>query len=360
MCFTELLKQKPLLQKLIDYLLKMKKDQVLSEIVILNKIIDNLRDLQTKSLIDPQMKPEYDELVEKETSQIVKQIQKLNQQIAFIESLNQKLHQSQAPDEEEFLIRLFLISKLAEPAALKVSSILDEYLKNIELMLNIVHACLDDKHAQIKFHILKNAKEFRTENCRFDFKFEELKSLFVECLKQFVELTSHPSFTTTDDFLFSAINSKNVKSLLESVLLFEKNFSIEKDKYCSFKGEFDLVYNTANQTIQQLNILPNSEWYKSDWYRFMTKKGNFDKIINNIRYFLNYTFFNYCDCLHQMSIYKSDVLTPEIIQEIDEYLQYFNNALVEKKCCQPWIQIPHSQEVCQMSGSARRLPVLDY
>jgi hypothetical protein len=77
----------------------------------------------------------------------------------------------------------------------------------------------------------------------FDFKFEELKTHFVECLKQFGELISRPSFTTTDDFLFNAINSKNSKSLLELFLLFEKNFLIEKDKYLSFKCDFDSTFH---------------------------------------------------------------------------------------------------------------------
>lgn len=72
---------------------------------------------------------------------------RLIEQLAFVESMIQKLSQQKIEltgEEEEFLSRLFLASKLGSPESMKVE--FDVYLKKLELMSEIVDLLLYRYH----------------------------------------------------------------------------------------------------------------------------------------------------------------------------------------------------------------------
>jgi hypothetical protein len=304
MCFTHFLlcKKKPF-QELLNELLKKKKDQIRLIEGKLKNILSDLIPLQVKSLISLQMKIEYEKQVSEKTSELLQQVTRLNEQIAFIESLIQKLALSSVEitgDEQTFLIRLFLASKLSDPDSMV--SILDGYLKNIGLMWNTILLSLyrynrvhfwlqrfvvrvflfqkgiekefyerayfgfvtfdvksekEEKYNKLMKELIDDAKK-KSSQYRDTFQstisaleFEQLKSDFIECSAQFAKLIS--DFSSIDDFIFDGekdLNSLNL--LLDSLLAFESKFLSEKEKFSVFDREFDKFQKETENTLEAI------------------------------------------------------------------------------------------------------------
>jgi hypothetical protein len=305
MCFTQFLQSNiKLFQELLKELSKKKKDQIRSIEGKLEKILSDLISLQVKSIISLQVKTEYDRQVSEKTSELVKQITRLNEQIAFIESLIQKLALSPVEeitgDEQTFLIRLFLASKLSVPESMV--SILDDYLKKIGLMSKTidislyrfirvhfwlrefvvrVFLCQTGQEREfyettysgfITFSVKSGKKEeFKRlteklmdgakKHCiqyRDTFQsmisaleFEQLKSDFLECSAQFAKLIS--GFSSIDDFIFDGEkDSDSLNSLLASLLAFELKFLSAKEKSTVFDREFHKFLKETEDTLQAI------------------------------------------------------------------------------------------------------------
>ena len=305
MYFTQFLQNhRKYLQELLEELSKKKKDQIRSINDQLEKILSNLISLQMKSIIDSQMKTEYDRQVSEKTSGLVQQIRRLTDQIAFIESLIQKLTLSPVEeitgDEQTFLIRLFLASKLSVPDSMV--SILDEYLKNIRLMSNtillslyrfirvhfwlqefVVRVFLCQTGQEREFYettysgfitfSVKNGKkedfnrlteklmdgakkhciEYRDtfQSMISALEFEQLKSDFLECSAQFAKRIS--GFSSIDDFIFDGEkDSDSLNSLLASLLAFESKFLSQKEKSTVFDREFHKFLKETKDTLEAI------------------------------------------------------------------------------------------------------------
>jgi hypothetical protein len=272
----------------------------------LEKILIRLIHLQIESLTKPEKKDEYERQVSEKTSELVQQIQRLTDQIAFIESLIQKLAQSPveeiADDEQTFLIRLFLASKLSDPDS--VIATLDGYLKNIGLMWNTiilslyryirVHFSLQnfvvrvflfglcqekdfyettssgfvtfdvkrgkrEEFKEIMDELIDDAKKesieyrdtFQSMISEFKIEHEQLKSDFLECSAQFVELIS--CFSSIDDFIFDGKkDSDSLNPLLDSLLAFESKFLSQKEKFTVFDRKFDKFLKETEDTLQAI------------------------------------------------------------------------------------------------------------
>ena len=270
----------------------------------LKKILSDLIPLQMESIIDSQIKTKYDRQVLKKTSVFVQQITKLNEQIAFIESLIPKLARSPVvitDDEQIFLIRLFLASKLSVPDSMV--SILDEYLKNIGLIWDIIQVSLYryfSVHFSIKnivvrvylfqqglahefyehtysgnfnFSVKSGKKKEFTEykkkrmdyakehciQCRDIFhsmssdivdKFEQLKKDFLKCSAQFKLIFDCSSI---DDFIFHPEQDyDSLNSLLASLLAFELKFLSVKEKFIGFDSKFHNFLKETNEVIEPI------------------------------------------------------------------------------------------------------------
>lgn len=304
MCFTQFLQNhRKYLQELLEELSKKKKDQIRSINGQLEKILSDLISLQMKSIIDSQMKTEYDRQVSEKTSGLVQQIRRLTDQIAFIESLIQKLALSPVEitgDEQTFLIRLFLASKLSVPDSMV--STLDKYLKNIGLMWNTIllslyrfirvhfwlqefvvrvflfrlrqekdfydatylgHVTFDVKRGkreefkELTEKLMDNAKkqsiEYRDtfQSMISEFEIEQLKSDFLECSAQFGKQNIY--FSSIDDFIFDGKkDSDSLNPLLDSLLAFESKFLSQKEKFTVFDREFHKFLKETEDTLQAI------------------------------------------------------------------------------------------------------------
>lgn len=304
MDYADFLKNHEYLQELLKELSKKKKYQIMTIKSQLEKILLELIPLQIESLTKPEKKDEYDRQVSEKTSELVKQIRKLDEQTAFIESLIQKLALSPVEeitcDEQTFLIRLFLSSKLSDPDT--VVATLDKYLKNIGLMWNTiilslyryirVHFWLQNFVVRVFLYKTRKEREFydttylgfvtfdvkseKKEECKqiikklmddaktqsiqyrvtFQsmisvFEFEQLKSYFLECSAQFVKLIS--GFSSIDEFIFHREqDSDSLKSLLDSLLAFESKFLSQKEKFTVFDREFHKFLKETKGTLKAI------------------------------------------------------------------------------------------------------------
>jgi len=312
MCFTNFLQsKKKSFQELLDELLKKEKDQIRSIEEQIEKILVKLIPLQRESITNPEKKSDYNIQVSEKTSELVQQVTRLNEQIAFIESLIQKLALSPVEitgDEQTFLIRLFLASKLSVPDSMV--SILDEYLKNIGLMSNTillslyryirVHFWLQHFVVRVFLFQARKEREFYKKTpfgfLSFDVKsekegecnkimeeliheakkqsiqyrdtfqsmisaleFEQLKSGFLECSAQFAKLIS--DFSSIDDFIFDGEKDlDSLNSLFASLLVFESKFISEKEKFIEFDRKFRTFLKETKDTLQSIfDMHSNSE-----------------------------------------------------------------------------------------------------
>lgn len=345
MDFTQLLQNihiRKYLQKLLEELSKKKKDQIRSIEGKLEKILSDLIPLQMKSIIDSQMKIVYDQQVSEKTSELIKQIRRLNEQIAFIESLIQKLALSPIEeitgDEQTFLIRLFLTSKLSVPDSMV--SILDEYLKNIGLMSNtillslyrfirvhfwlqefVVRVFLCQTRQEREFYettysgfVTFNVKSEKKGECKqlteelmndakkhciqYSDKFqsmisaleiEQLKSDFLECSAQFAKQIL--GFSSIDDFIFHREqDSDSLKSLLASLLVFESKFLSEKEKITVFDGEFHTFLKETKDTLQSIfEMHSNSETSSFEDSYELWESYNYDQQFPEIKILIETT-----------------------------------------------------------------------
>jgi len=304
MCFTNFLQsKKKSFQELLDELLKKEKDQIRSIEEQIEKILVKLIPLQRESIINLEKENEYKQQVLEKTSELVQQITRLNEQIAFIESLIQKLALSPVEitgDEQTFLIRLFLSSKLSVPDSMV--SILDGYLKNIGLMSNTillslyryirVHFWL--QHFVVRVYLCKKGQErkfyektypnFISFNVKSEEKgeynkimeeliheakkqsiqyrdtfqsmisaleFEKLKLDFLECSAQFAKRIS--GFSSIDEFIFDGEKDlDSLNSLFASLLVIESKFISEKEKFIEFDCEFRTFLKETKDTLQSI------------------------------------------------------------------------------------------------------------
>jgi len=203
-------------------------------------------------------------------------------------------------DEQTFLIRLYLASKLSDPDSMV--SILDGYLKNIRLMWNTILLSLyrynrvhfylqrsvvrvflfqarkerefyettysgfvtfdvksekEGKYNEIMKELIDHAKkesiQYRDtfQSTISALEFEQLKSDFLECSPQFAKLIS--DFSSIDDFIFDGekeLNSLNL--LLDSLLAFESKFLSEKEKFTVFDREFHNFQKETENTLEAI------------------------------------------------------------------------------------------------------------
>jgi hypothetical protein len=219
----------------------------------------------------------------------------INDQIAFIESLIQKLaleivEEKITSHEKSFLICLFIELKRNE---LKTNvPILDEYQKKIELMLEIVNISLYryiSIHKFLAFIVvrrdnqnlyettwpsgvswdvkLESKKEFygllgkvgidAKEDCTdyrdyfrnliSKFEFTQLQSELLEFSAQFEKF--RPTFSSTDD---DAQDLDSLTSLLALLLEFESKFLSEKEKFLFFEKKFKDFQKQTQAVLQEI------------------------------------------------------------------------------------------------------------
>ena len=304
MCFTNFLQsKKKSFQELLDEFLNKKNDKIRLFKDQLKKILSDLIPLQMESIINLEKELEYKQQVLEKTSELVQQITRLNEQIAFIESLIKKLALSPVEitgDEQTFLIRLFLSSKLSVPDSMV--SILDEYLKNIGLMSNtillslyryirvhfwlqhfVVRVYLFQKGQERKFYektypnfISFNVKseekgeynkimeerihEAKKQSIQYRdtfqsmisaLEFEKLKLDFLECSAQFAKRIS--GFSSIDEFIFDGEKDlDSLNSLFASLLVIESKFISEKEKFMEFDRKFRTFLKETKDTLQSI------------------------------------------------------------------------------------------------------------
>lgn len=225
---------------------------------------------------------------------------RLIEQLTFVESMIQKLSQPEIEltvEEEEFLSRLFLASKLGSPELMKVE--FDEHLKKLKLMSEIVYLSLsryiriilESSRYMVRNHLIeinqakifyeeaafgnltwylkdgksgefsKIAKELTESEMRYcaeryyafkqkfsDFKFNQLLSNFQKCVSIFSDKFPNSSI----DFVFSQENSDVFKSLLESLLTLESTFLDEKKKFQQFSKQIPTFLNEINTKLKRI------------------------------------------------------------------------------------------------------------
>jgi hypothetical protein len=391
------------IQDLLEKLLKKKKVQKWPIEQELEKIFIKLIPLLIESLTNREKKDEYERQVLEKTSGLVQQIQRLTDQIAFIESLIQKLAQSPveeiADDEQTFLIRLFLASKLSDPDS--VIATLDGYLKNIGLMWNTivlslyryirVHLQLQNFVVRVFLFGLRQEKDFyettssgfvkfnvKSEKkiaCKeimdeliddakkesieyrdtfqsmiyeFEIEHEQLKSYFLECSAQFVELIS--CFSSIDDFIFDGKkDSDSLNPLLDSLLAFESKFLSQKEKFTVFDRKFDKFLKETEDTLQAIfEMDSDSETSRfgdshEHWesYKYDQPFPEIKTLIETTKGVLLNKCQKDCDCQpvtnlydprlkrspHDPIVHKLVVLTPEMEQEISQRSLELNQIL---------------------------------
>ncbi len=248
----------------------------------------------------PNSIPEFARQVEEQMLPFSESQNRLIEQLTFVESMIQKLSQQQfklTDEEEEFLSRLFLASKLGSPESMKVE--FDEYLKKLKLMSEIVDLLLyryirivqSSSLYMVRIHLFetgcaetfyekstfssitwdlkrdkdeefsKIAKECTELEMRYcaekfnafkqqfsDFKFNELLSNLQKCVSIFSE--QFP--ISIIDFVFSQEKSDVFKSLLESLLTLETTFLDEKKKFQQFSVQIQTFLNEINTKLERI------------------------------------------------------------------------------------------------------------
>lgn len=300
----------------------------------------------------------------------------INDQIAFIESLIQKLASAIVEEEltlheKSFLICLFIESKFHE---LKLYvPILDEYQKKIELMLEIVNISLYryiSIHKFLAFIVVRRdnpklyktlwtsgvswdvkseskkeydelhdkvsgyAKTVCTKYCDYfrglisEFDFKQLQSEFNELSAQLDEF--RPAFSSTTD---SAQGLDSLTSLLALLLEFESKFLSEKEKFLFFEKKFKDFQKQTQAVLQE--IIDKDYEYEMRGCgdsEFRMRNTPYTKPFGEIRILIetmNAVLSNECqeDCgcylpnsfwLSPQFTHKPIVLTPEMKQKIGQ------------------------------------------
>ena len=376
MCFIQFLQTNcKYIQELLEKLLKKKKNQKWPIDQEVENILSRLITLQKELLINPDEKKteEYKEQILKKTSEPVKQIRRLNQQITFIESLIQKLAPSPVEeitdDEQTFLIRLFLASKLSDPDSMV--STLDKYLKNIGLMWNTIILSLyryirvysDLPNCVVRVFLFQQGieKEFYKlayrdyGNSTFDLKeekkeefekhkkeliygakiqsiqyrdifqlmiseivpeFEKLKLDFLECSSQFEELIS--GFSSIDDFIFDSDKDlDSLNRLLDSLLAFESKFLSKKENFTIFDREFHKFQKETEYIIQSIfgmDIDSKTSHYGGEYqdsYEYDEPFANIKFLIETTNGVLLEKCQKDCDCQPRTSNWNYSPIIPE-------------------------------------------------
>ena len=223
------------------------------------------------------------------------------EQLDFVESMIQKLSQQKfelTSEEEEFLSRLFLASKLSSPESMKVE--FDEHLKKLKLMSDIVDLLLfrynrimrSSSHNMARNHLINIdcaetfyersafggnitwdfkhdkdeefsniAKELTESEMRYcaeryyafkqqfsGFKFNEL----LYNLREYVSIFSDQFPNSSIDFVFSQKKSDVFKTLLDSLLTFESTFLDEKKKFQEFSKQIQTFFNEIEKKLERI------------------------------------------------------------------------------------------------------------
>lgn len=268
-----------------------------------NEVEMKLKNIST-SLVPMLLKDfqNYQEQVDKQILPFRQRHNQLIEHLALVESMIQKLSQPKLEltdgEEEQFLDRLFLASKLGSPESMRLE--LGEYLKKLKFMSDIIWLTLSryksittmwnsecslyvvraylcqtgkgqDFYETTPFNYLtweikrEKEKEYDTlakkladlelkycvekrdffMKCFSDFKFEELKSNFEGCVSKFSEQSPIPII----DFVFSRENLDSSNKLLESLLTLESTFLDEKKKLQAFYKQFKEFLNEIKEKL---------------------------------------------------------------------------------------------------------------